>query len=248
VFRKIIKIVSVTLITFISAILLICFCIYIDVRVFKPKPPVLNPSIYSTMNPVETDNSIYSLGNNWIRMNRYKLWEMYIEGNAYDRGIIAGKLSEKLVKEQEEIFVSEINNVIPSKFYQKILLNGIAWFNRNLPAQVKTEYLDEIYGISQSASHKFDEYGPAYLRLLNYHAAHDIGHAMQSYKLVGCSSFATWNEHSEDSLLIVGRNFDFYFGDDFARNKIVEFVAPDSGFKFAFVTWGGMIGLALYRA
>jgi isopenicillin-N N-acyltransferase like protein len=243
VFRRIIKIALITFLAFAGSILLCCLIVYIDVRFYPPKPPVVPASKYSTMKTVEKEKDIYSIGNNWIRQNRYKLWEMYVEGNAYDRGIVAGKLSAKLVKEQEEIFVSEINKIIPSKFYRKILLYGIAWFNRNLPAQIKTEYLDEIYGISQSATHKFDEYGPPYLRILNYHAAHDIGHALQSYDLVGCSSFATWNEHSEDSLLIVGRNFDFNFGDDFARNKIVEFVAPDSGYRFAFVTWGGMVGV-----
>jgi isopenicillin-N N-acyltransferase like protein len=243
VFRKILRIVLIAFSALVGILLLFCVYVYIDVRISKPLPPAVNRSKYSDLQPVEASSGVYRIGNNWIRQNRYRLWEMYIEGNAFDRGVIAGKLSEKLVKEQEEIFVSQINKIIPSELYQKILLNGIAWFNRDLPEHVPTEYLEEIYGISLSASHRFDEYGPAYLRLLNYHAAHDIGHAMQNYKLIGCSSFAAWNEYSADSSLIVGRNFDFYFGDDFARNKIVEFVAPDSGYKFAFVTWGGMIGV-----
>jgi isopenicillin-N N-acyltransferase like protein len=242
-FRRILKILLIAILSVIGIVLLFFIFIYLSVRVYKPKLPVGKPSIYSNIEPVEREKGLYTIGENWIRQDRYGIWEMYIEGSAFDRGVAAGKLSGKLVKNQEEIFVSQINKVIPSKIYQQILLNGIAWFNRKLTEQVKPEYLSEIYGISLSASHKFDEYGPAYLRLLNYHAAHDIGHAMQGYNLVGCSSFAAWNEHSADSSLIVGRNFDFYFGDDFARNKIIEFVAPDSGYKFAYITWGGMIGV-----
>ncbi len=42
--------------------------------------------------------------------------------------------------------------------------------------------------------------------------------------------------------MIIGRNFDFYVGDKFAEDKIVAFMAPDKGYKFMTVTWGGFIG------
>ena len=61
--------------------------------------------------------------------------------------------------------------------------------------------------------------------------------------LVGCTSFATWNDRSKDSLLTVGRNFDFYVGDDFAKNKIVAFYNPENGIPFMSVTWGGFAGV-----
>ena len=66
---------------------------------------------------------------------------------------------------------------------------------------------------------------------------------MQEYMLVGCSSFAVWNKMSRDSSLIVGRNFDFYVGDDFAKNKILLFVRPDEGYNFVSLAWPGMIGV-----
>jgi len=224
-------------------ILLIVALMFAGIHPFYPDAPTKNKSIYADKIPSIADTNLFLLGNNWLRQNRYGLWEMYIEGDAYNRGIAAGKLSESLVKFQEEVFVSQINKLIPSKRYQKFLLTTIAWFNKNLTKHIKPEFLKEIYGISANASFMFEVYGPAYVRLLNYHAAHDIGHTAQNYHLVGCSSFAVWDEQSANSNLIVGRNFDFYFGDDFAKNKIVEFVAPDSGHKFAFVTWGGMIGV-----
>jgi len=41
----------------------------------------------------------------------------------------------------------------------------------------------------------------------------------------------------------VGRNFDFSMGEEFARNKILAFYEPSEGYRFASITWGGMIGV-----
>src|SRR5690606_26464483 len=73
--------------------------------------------------------------------------------------------------------------------------------------------------------------------------AHDIGHAMQDLALVGCSSVALWGDKTTDGKLLLGRNFDFYAGDEFAKNKIIAFVEPDEGQPFAMVTWAGMVGV-----
>ena len=44
--------------------------------------------------------------------------------------------------------------------------------------------------MSASCTHEFDEFGSPYERQMQYHSAHDIGHVMQDYMLVGCTSFA----------------------------------------------------------
>lgn len=134
-----------------------------------------------------------------------------------------GALLRDLMYYQEQVFVDQIHRIVPSDLYLSFLKVLITIFNRNLGEYVPEENRLEIYAMSQSCSHEFDAIGTPYQRQLNYHAAHDIGHAMQEYMLVGCSSFAVWGDRSADSSLLVGRNFDFYVGDDFARNKLITF-------------------------
>ena len=241
--KKILKILLYTILSLLLVLTIMIAGLYMGITPKLPSPPPVGKNIYANLIPAETDSGLFVLHGNWIRQNRYGLWEMYIKGDAFNRGVAAGKLSEKLVRFQEKVFIEQINNVVPSKALQRILLSAIAWMNHKMPDQIADEFKKEIYGISLSASEDYNQYGPPYARILNYHAAHDIGHALQSYYLLGCSSFAVWNERSTDSTLLIGRNFDFYFGDDFSRNKIIEFVTPDTGFNFAFITWGGMAGV-----
>jgi hypothetical protein len=190
----------------------------------------------------QADSDFYYVENNWLQKNDYGLWEMYVEGAPFERGLASGILCKELNEFQEEAFVEQIDKLIPSKSYLYFLRDLIAWFNRDIENYIPKEYLTEINGISQSADARFDFIGPAYHRILNYHAAHDIGHALQNLALVGCTSFAL-NEHKTDSSMLIGRNFDFYVNDDFAQNKIVAFVKPDSGYKFVFITWASFIGV-----
>lgn len=187
--------------------------------------------------------NVYVCKNNWLRKSESGLWEMYVEGEAFERGAMTGILTKELIDAQEKAFILEIQKMIPSSFYLRFLKYFVAWFNRDVTEYIPEEYQFEIYGISENASKEFDNVGPSYVRFLNYHGAHDIGHSLQNMGMVGCTSFAVRNDDSMDSLLIIGRNFDFYVGDDFAENKIVAFINPEHGFKFMFVTWGGMIGV-----
>ncbi|MBC8321651.1 MAG: peptidase C45 [Bacteroidetes bacterium] len=184
----------------------------------------------------------YKIGSSWLRKNKFGLWEMYLEGSPFEIGVINGKLTKELIKIQEDAFVEQINTLIPSKLYLKFLKYTIAWFNRDIDEYIPDEYLKEIYGVSFSASDGYDYIGNNYERMLNYHGAHDIGHALQNLALVGCTSFAT-NLNTDDSTLIIGRNFDFYINEAFAENKIVAFVNPDLGHRFMYVTWASMIGV-----
>ena len=238
--KRIKKILLWFLITLIA--LVIIFLIYFKFAV-EINPPVPDDLKVLKSERIKLDDNFYSCGNNWLRKSKTGLWELYLEGKPFERGVINGKLTKDLIYYQEKAFTDEFTKLIPSKFYLKFLNYFIAWFNRNLDKYVDKEYLLEIYGVSQSASHEFLAIGPDYQRMLNYHAAHDIGHALQNYHMVGCTSFSAWGNATEDSSLIVGRNFDFYVGDEFAKNKIVCFYNPDKGYKFMFIAWGGMIGV-----
>jgi len=239
--KKIVKKVIISLAVIIAIIAVFMIYYFIAVRITPPVPA--NTDVLKCSR-TKLGKDFYVCKNNWLRKNKHGLWEMYVEGKPFEIGVMNGLLSKDLIYLQEKAFVSEIKKMIPSDKYLKFLKYFVAWFNRNIDKHIENEYRLEIYGISKSVSDEFSDIGPAYQRILNYHAAHDIGHALQNMNMVvGCTSFAAWGAASEDSSLIVARNFDFYVGDDFSKNKIVCFCNPDKGYKFMYVTWGGMIGV-----
>ena len=188
-------------------------------------------------------DNFYRCGNSWFKKSESGLWELFVEGKPFERGVKIGILSKELIEYQEAAFLNQIEKIIPSRSFLYFLKYFIQFFDRNIDKHITKEFLEEIYGISQFASDNYNFIGSNYGRILNYHAAHDIGHALQNMKMVGCTSFSAWGDKTENGDLIVGRNFDFYVGDDFAKNKIVCFMKPDKGYKFAFITWAGMIGV-----
>ena len=185
----------------------------------------------------------YRLGENSLKKNQQGLWELQLSGAPYERGVAFGALGKELMQQKERAFIGEIKNRIPSETYLNFLKYLVGWFNRDLDEYVPHEQLLEIYGSSQLMADEFDFIAPKFHRALSYHGAHDIGHTLQNMNLVGCTSFASWSEHSEGRKLLIGRNFDFYFGEDFARDKVVAFYRPEQGYKFMSVTWAGFSGV-----
>ncbi len=192
---------------------------------------------------IKISDNHYVLKNNYLKKNEFGIWEMYIEGDPYERGLIYGELSKELIQRQEDIFVNQINNFVPSNFMQQFLRLFIGLFISELPKNIPLENQQEIYGISQYFSSRYDYIASKYTRILNYHAAHDIGHALNDYSIVGCTSFALKDELTADSNLMIGRNFDFYVGDEFAHDKLILFVNPSKGFSFASYSWAGFTGV-----
>ncbi|MDR1698357.1 MAG: C45 family peptidase [Prevotellaceae bacterium] len=208
-----------------------------------PDPEISEADRKITQMEAVQDSNFVTFGSNRLRQSESGLWEMYVEGSDFERGVAIGKMSKELLKYQEDVFVAQIRELIPSDSYLKFLRLFVSFFNRKLPENVPLEYQREIYGISLSCTDEYNAIGTPYERQLNYHSAHDLGHAMQDYMLVGCTSFAAWDNSAADSSLIIGRNFDFYVGDDFAKNKVVSFYKPDTGYPFATVAWAGMTGV-----
>lgn len=202
-------------------------------------------SEYKTEIPerLQVNDSVFTAGSGFLAKNKSGLWELYVEGDALQLGKTTGSLTRELMHYQESVFFDKVEEFVPSRFKQYLLRKFLAWYNRKMYLHIPEEYKAEIYGLSRFASSEYGEVGTPYLRLLYLHGAHDIGHALQDLMMVDCSSFAVWGEKSADGQLLLGRNFDFYAGDEFAENKIIAFVNPDSGYKFMSVTWGGMIGV-----
>lgn len=195
------------------------------------------------LSAVNVNDSLVVCGDSWLKLNQYGMWELYVQGDPYAMGIKNGRLTKHLVQYQEAAFVEQIDQLVPSRSYLHFLRVFLGWFNRDLLNHIPEEYQLEIAGVSKSASDEYNFIAPPFQRIMSYHGAHDMGHALQSMCLVGCTSFGVWNHYSADSSLLIGRNFDFYAGDRFSENKIIAFVKPDDGHAFMSVTWGGMIGV-----
>lgn len=240
--RKIFRILFRSFLVFIC--LLIGFAIYFIIAIQISEPKITDNSALKEER-VQRSENFYTVGNNWLKKSESGIWELYVEGDGFERGAANGHLTKELAQFQEDAFIHQIQILIPDLNYLKFLKFFVAYFNRHLPDNIIEEYKQEIYGISRFASDKYDFVGPKYHRILNYHGAHDIGHALQDKNMtVGCTSFGVWNDKSADGELLIARNFDFFSGDEFAQNKIVQFTNPKQGYKFATITWAGFIGAA----
>ncbi|MCK9400159.1 MAG: C45 family peptidase [Bacteroidales bacterium] len=222
--------------------IILAFYLYYRISTNVTEPEISNAQ-KSSMERISAGPDEFACEHGWLRKAREGWWEMYLEGSPYEIGYAHGLLTKELMKEQERAFLGRLEELVPTKFYQEFMLGFVRFFNRDLDEYVLPEFQQEIFGISRFASPDFDFMGPAYARMLNYHAAHDIGHAVQNMNLLACTAFGAWDAHSADSSLILGRNFDFYINDEFAKDKILCFIRPDSGYSLAMVTWAGFAGV-----
>src|SRR5690554_2439541 len=189
------------------------------------------------------NDSLFSSGENYLTKNKYQQWELYVQGDPLQRGLAAGILMDSLLYKQEHIFFDKIQDFVPSEKKQKRLRNFLKWYNRKLYKHVPEEYKAEIYGLSQYVPDTYNYIAPPYIRSLYLHGAHDIGHALVDLGQIGCTSTALWGEQTPDGKLIIGRNLDFYAGDEFAEEKVILFIQPDEGIPFVSVAWPGMLGV-----
>ncbi len=225
----------------ILALFLILWLIYaVSTRLTDP---VIPEASKTEMTRISQGDSSHACEHGWLRKTGDGWWMMYLEGSPYEIGYAHGLLSRELMANQEMAFTERLAELIPSRFYQRFMLGFVRFFNRNLDDHVLPEYREEIYGISRHAPAEYDFIAPAYARMLNYHAAHDLGHAVQNMNLVACTAFGVWDGRSSDSSLLIGRNFDFFINDEFAANKILCIINPDSGYRFVSVTWAGFAGV-----
>lgn len=214
---------------------------YIDYFCIATPPAFDNHSPVLSAKIIETREK-KSLGDCWLS-KKDGLYRMYLSGTPFVRGYSHARLTQDLMKDQETTFLKNIREQIPSEISLWLLKKFVTWNNRNLPSFVSLEDQIEILGLSRGQRDLFPEIGPLYHRILNYHAAHDISHAVMDSPLVGCTSFAAWGSYTPQGHLLLGRNFDFNFVRSFDTDKIVMKVKPDRGFSYLSVSWTGMIGV-----
>lgn len=208
----------------------------------EDRPDITGIELIDTLR-IKHNDSLYSIGKNSLFKNKHGIWELYVEGDALERGLVTGSLTRELMHIQERAIMDKIESLVPTGGYQNFLRKVITYFNRKMHLHIPEEYKAEIYGVSRFALPDYNSFAAPYVRSLYLHGAHDIGHALQDLMLVGCTSFAAWDAKTEDGDLILGRNFDFFINEEFAEEKIAAFVNPDQGHKFMMYTWGGMIGV-----
>ena len=235
--RLLLTCLSLLLLLIITPIMVVAY-LYLSADMAMP-PLTIDRHDYATRTAGDTTYCRTS----YLHQDTTQLWELYLQGSGEVRGATQGALTASLMRYQEEVFMEQIRQLIPSESYLSFLRVMLISFNRRLGKHIPLEYRQEIAAMAQWCTAEYNAIGTPYERQLNYHAAHDIGHTMQQYMLVGCSSFAAWGDDTADGELWVGRNFDFYVGNDFARNKIIFFVSPDKGYRYTSVAWAGMVGV-----
>src|ERR1700759_3333042 len=87
-------------------LLLVILGIYL-VQVSKVPDPKPKDTRSLQLQRSEPGPGFYTLGNNWFRKSKSGLYELYVEGDAFERGMINGKLTKELVVRQEEHFTDQ---------------------------------------------------------------------------------------------------------------------------------------------
>lgn len=219
---------------------LLCLFVYTSFHVV-PTPQIGKIALIDSV--VQKNDSIRTLGNNWAKKCGDDIYVCYTEGNPETRGYAYGALLPDLMSYQKRALLRRMEETVEGEWYRKFLCQFVRFYNSGIQEYLTDEQCRELYGLSLADTNDFDELAEPYELQLNLHAAHDIGHAMQDYMLVGCSSFVLNGEKTKDSTLLFGRNFDFYCGDEFAKTKVISVCKPDSGYAFVSVSWGGMLGV-----
>ena len=83
------------------------------------------------------NDSLFVSGENFIIKNKQQLWELHVSGNEWQRGLLIGGLSEDLFLKQERIFFSKIQEMVPSKFKQKVLPGDTLIFKCDLITPIR---------------------------------------------------------------------------------------------------------------
>jgi hypothetical protein len=190
------------------------------------------------------------------RLERHgAIWHCHLAGSALQRGFACGKLTAPMMANHENELFSTLQELVPWFPFRHLILGLVTFNNRDLDAFLRAEELQAIAGLARgyrAAGDPNAHVGPAFGRILGYHALHDasqylIDNPLITAPQVGCSAVALGASRSADGHLLVGRLFDFEGGRSFDFDKVVYTVAPaaEGGIerlRYMNVAWGGVHG------
>ena len=108
--RKILKPLFYVFLSFLG--LFVGFFIYlVIVAIDHPPKPADTSSLQ--LQRSEPSPGFYTIKNNWFRKSNSGLYELYVEGDAFERGVVNGKLTKELVQRQEDHFNEQITKTGP---------------------------------------------------------------------------------------------------------------------------------------
>ncbi len=205
------------------------------------RPPALTNEPAILKASLRREGNRIWLGESWLARENGLIC-LSVTGDPFTLGYANACLTQQYMQKQEESLYLTVRQFVPSPVKFWLLTRYVYWMNRRLPEFILPDHQMEILGLSRGYEDPYPGTAPLYHRILNYHAAHDISHAVIDSPLLGCTSFAAWGSMTADGHLLVGRNFDFNPGRWFDENKVVIRVKPDRGLGFISVAWSGMAG------
>src|SRR5436305_4436310 len=113
--------------------ILVVFGIFILIGVLyilivsRISPPKIADQTALSWQRTEPSPGLFKINNNWFRKSKSGLYELYVEGQPFERGVVNGKLSKELIQLQEDYFNDQINRMVPSRFYRHFLKYVIGW-------------------------------------------------------------------------------------------------------------------------
>ena len=114
---------------FILADVLFLAAVWFIMAITIPLPEPADTSVLS-LQRTEVAPDFYTLNQNWIKKSESGLWEIYLEGDGFERGVIEGKLNKELAEKQEIAFVNQIKKIIPSQGMLNYLKFFISFFKK----------------------------------------------------------------------------------------------------------------------
>lgn len=176
----------------------------------------------------------------WYPRAEHGINQLVLEGDPYTRGVRAGLATASLLERQEQGLNDLLEEMIPYAIARYGLFLGLMRWFWGLDRYVEPWMIEEMYGVSQSASPKWNHLADPLTRQLAYHGLHEVGQFFSDVGAegMGCTAFVL----PQTGGWAVGRNFDFEGGRIFDEEKILKWVFPDKGVPYVSVIWAGMVG------